>query len=128
MQQQQSASSEGLTNRTSLGFGDDGQSSAPPAATKDGYKFGDFSRGLVGSIRGMRQQNHSDNGNESNSGSGNYLKENKGRFAGVAGSTAGAVMGLLIAGPVGAIAGSFIGSSSCQNAVQKQEEKQQQQH
>jgi len=123
MQQQQS---DELTNRTSLGFGDDGQSSAPPAATKDGYKFGDFSRGLVGSIRGMRQQNHSDNGNESNSGSGNYLKENKGRFAGVAGSTAGAVMGLLIAGPVGAIAGSFIGSSSCQNAVQKQEEKQQQ--
>jgi hypothetical protein len=133
MQQQQTTSLEGeagneLTNRTSLEFGDDGQSSAAPAATKDGYKFGDIGRGLAGSIREMRQQSHSNNGPESTNGNdnGNYLKENKGRFAGIAGGTAGAAMGLLIAGPVGAIAGSFIGSSSSQNAVQKREHQEQQ--
>ena len=133
MQQQQTTSLEEeagneLTNRTSLEFGGDGQSSAAPAATKDGYKFGDIGRGLAGSIREMRQQSHSNNGPESTNGNdnGNYLKENKGRFAGIAGGTAGAAMGLLIAGPVGAIAGSFIGSSSSQNAVQKREHQEQQ--
>ena len=51
----------------------------------------------------------------------------KGRFAGVAGGTAGAVAGMVILGPVGALAGSFIGSLSSQVAVHKHEQEQQQQ-
>jgi hypothetical protein len=123
--QQQSTSLEGeggneLTNRTSLESAAAAASKFEPSA-EDGYKFGDVGRGLFGSIREMRQRNHSDGGN-----SGNYLKENKGRFVGVAGGTAGAAIGLVIAGPVGAIAGSFFGSKGSQIAVQKQEQQQQQ--
>ena len=91
---------------------------------EDGYKFGDVTRGLIGSFREKRQQKQSlDLGEASgNTESNDYLEENKGRFAGVAGGSAGAAAGLVMAGPIGALAGSFIGSVSGQAAVHGQQE------
>ena len=55
------------------------------------------------------------------------MKENKGRFAGVAGGTAGAGAGLVIAGPVGMLVGLLIGSMGSPVAVHKHDQEQRQQ-
>jgi hypothetical protein len=39
-----------------------------------------------------------------------FLQTNEGRYAGAVGSRAGAAVGLTLAGPVGLVAGSLVGS------------------
>ena len=139
-----------ITNNTTTIDGGVGPSNTnsttagPDTAGEDGYKFGDVTRGLIGTIREKRQQSQYESSRTSStlgsssssggdgesgrcSGRGNYLKENKGRFAGVAGGTAGAAAGLVIAGPVGMLAGSLIGSMGSQVAVHKHDQEQRQQ-
>jgi hypothetical protein len=134
MEEASSASGGGneLTNRISLEFVAE-QSSSPTrspaaaaaaAANEGRYKFGDVTRGIVGSIREKRQeqqrkQNQASSAPSEGDGDGTYFQQNKARFAGVAGSTAGAAAGLLISG-------SYFGSMGSQRAVQKQEQQQQQ--
>merc|ERR1719162_2782603 len=86
-----------------------------PVVDGDRYQIGDVARGFIGSIREKRQQQSSstlrtsssstigsslnstaDNADTSSSNnSKRYLQENKGRFAGVAGASAGAAAGML---------------------------------
>ena len=147
-QEQPSVSEEGgneFANRISLEFdggGNDTSAVTTEAEPKSdgGYRFGDVTRGLIGSIREKQQQRQqkqqSQHQNESllasssseGNGAGNYLNDNKARFAGVGGGSAGATVGFLVGGPMGAFAGSYLGSRSSQVAVQKHQEQQQQEH
>jgi len=97
----------------------------------DKYKFGDLTRGVVASIREKRQQQQgggdTDQNGSASSTTAEYLKANEGKFVGVMGASAGAGVGLLVAGPIGAVAGSVTGSLSSQAALRRQREQQFQQ-
>jgi len=90
--------------------------------SREGYKFGDVTRGLSSFLSSSGRNNSNDNNNT-------YLQENKGRFAVVAGQTAGAAAGLVVLGPIGALAGSMLGAVGTQRAVKRHDqEEQQRQH
>jgi hypothetical protein len=102
--------------------------------SEDRYRFGDVTRGVIGSIRGnhqqqqhqkQQQQQQQQRASQPSDGdcSANYLEQNKGRFTGVAVGTAGAAAGLVIAGPLGAMAGSFLGSMGSQAVLESQANK-----
>jgi len=98
--------------------------------SEDRYRFGDVTRGLIGSIRGNhhQQQQHQKKQQQQQQASlpsegdcsDDYLDQNMGRFMGVAVGTAGAAAGLVIAGPLGAMAGSFLGSMGSQAVLESQ--------
>eukprot|EP00536_Pseudo-nitzschia_multiseries_P015162 jgi/Psemu1/291863/fgenesh1_pg.832_\ len=104
-----------------------------------GYRFGDITRGIVGSIREKRQQsqrrmssrqsssNSGDDPNDNNYRGNNWFSENRARVAALGGQTAGALAGFVVAGPLGSIAGSVIGSEAGQRAVMEIEQEQREQ-
>lgn len=101
---------------------------ATDTKSEDRYKFGDVTRGVIGSIRSNRQQEqHQEQQQVSlppeGDRSADYLEQNKGRFTGVAVGTAGAAAGLVIAGPLGAMAGSYLGSMGSQAVLESKEKK-----
>jgi hypothetical protein len=89
----------------------------------EGYKLGDVTRGIVSSIHQQRQ--HLRKGNEQAEDDSvisrdsnpppepefpSALESNHHRYVGVLGSSAGAAAGMVIAGPIGLLAGSLIGN------------------
>jgi len=101
------------------------------------YQFGDVTRGVMESFKTQRQQQQLEkcpandtNDDEhlcekgristsSNSARG-FLQTNGSRYAGVVGSCAGAAVGLTLAGPLGLMAGSLVGSQATQAAMRNQ--------
>jgi len=79
------------------------------ASTNDAYQFGDFTRG---SIRSVKQAVTNPEGASSTVGK--YVKENKSRLGGAGGSGVGMVIGTTIAGPLGFVVGSYLGSQAGQ--------------
>ena len=94
------------------------------ADVNDGYQFGDFTRGL---IRGGREaskkgaQMRGGDGSEyivgdmtagAVSGVTEYAGNNKKKLASSAGSGAAAMVGLAVAGPLGFVAGSYLGGKA----------------
>lgn len=74
----------------------------------EGYRFGDFSRGLMQKFASK---------NQVTSESKTSVLKDKSRLASVGGMSAGAVVGSVLLGPVGLIAGSVIGSRVAKNSV-----------
>ncbi|CAB9496737.1 expressed unknown protein [Seminavis robusta] len=92
------------------------------AQTGEGYKFGDFSRGAIHSIRQAATSGAQTRRGESESysvgdftvgaskGAVKYASQNKSRLGAAGGSGAGMIIGAAVAGPLGLVAGSIIGS------------------
>ena len=76
------------------------------------YHFGDVSRGVVAAARLAAK-----NPNKASSAAADYTSRNRERLGGAAGSGAAMIAGAAIAGPIGLIAGSFIGNAAGKSAV-----------
>lgn len=89
---------------------------------------GDFTRGVVASAKGATKSGAQMRGGNAyqfgdfTAGTANttgaYASENRGRLAGVGGSAAGMIAGAALLGPIGFVAGSFLGSSAAQSSMQ----------
>jgi hypothetical protein len=98
------------------------------ANASDGYKFGDFTRGI---IRGTREnaeigaKMRGDPGTYvpgdlivgSSKAAGEYVKNNKAKLSTAGGSGIGATVGLAVAGPLGFVVGSYLGGKTAQGIV-----------
>jgi len=97
------------------------------ASSADGYKFGDFTRGVASSFRNAANSGTQMRGDDTYqvgdfiSGSAkaveDYTCENRVRLAGAGGSAAGMIAGAALLGPVGFVAGSLLGSSAAQSSA-----------
>jgi len=102
------------------------------------YKAGDFTRGLMHSMeestkagmksRGTGEYNESNKGNPldffvgASSGTVKYVDKNKAKLGSAGGAGAGLVLGTVVAGPIGAIAGGIIGAALTSIAIKETEE------
>ena len=97
------------------------------AATGHGYRFGDVTRGVVATVQQRRQERQEHGGSIDRQCSNNhqsYLRQNKGRYAGVVGGSVGSAVGLsLVGGPIGLVAGTLLGSHATQTQLAKREER-----
>ena len=101
------------------------------ASADDGYRFGDFTRGSIRAIEeaaksGAKQRRGNDRvyvPGDFTAGTTasfrNYAKSNKSRLAEASGGGAGAMIGLAVAGPLGFIAGSYLGGKVGSCALQE---------
>jgi hypothetical protein len=88
---------------------------------------GDFTRGVVASAKGATKSGAQMRGGNAYqfgdftagtaNAAGDYASENRGRLAGVGGSAAGMIAGTALLGPIGFVAGSFLGSSAAQSSM-----------
>ena len=103
--------------------------SARNAASNEGYKFGDVTRGITRGLSQARQvgaQSRGSDGRDYIPGDlavgvattgGEYVVNNKGKLASVGGSSVGSMVGLAVAGPIGFLAGSYLGGKAGKTAV-----------
>ena len=101
------------------------------ATAGDKYQFGDFSRGVVHSVRnstkagGEGRRGSSDGYHFGDFSAGasksvsSYASQNKSRLGSAGGSGAGMLLGCAVAGPIGLVAGSLIGSRAGRNVFQE---------
>lgn len=92
-----------------------------------GGNLGDFTRGVISSARGASKSGSQMRGSDvyqigdfttgTASAAGNYASENRERLAGAGGSAAGMIAGAALLGPIGFVAGSFLGSSAAQSSM-----------
>jgi len=97
------------------------------ASSSDKYQFGDFTRGVLSSVKSaaaaeaeMRGDDSYQVGDVTSStvkAAGKYASENKCRLAGAGGSAIGMGVGAALLGPVGFVAGSMIGGSAAKSSV-----------
>jgi hypothetical protein len=92
--------------------------SARGVTKDDAYHFGDFTRGVVRSIQEAPKAGISGTAKSV----GSYTTENKSRLAGAGGSSLGMMVGTAVAGPIGLIAGAYLGGVLGSKAVEDQEE------
>eukprot|EP00557_Chaetoceros_sp_GSL56_P002825 CAMPEP_0176501538 /NCGR_PEP_ID=MMETSP0200_2-20121128/14213_1 /TAXON_ID=947934 /ORGANISM="Chaetoceros sp., Strain GSL56" /LENGTH=2268 /DNA_ID=CAMNT_0017900429 /DNA_START=305 /DNA_END=7111 /DNA_ORIENTATION=+ len=96
--------------------------------TSDGYKFGDFTRGIVHGVRENAKTGANMRGDPgtyvpgdliagSSMAAGGYVKNNKEKLSAAGGAGIGATVGMVVAGPLGFIAGSYLGGKAVQNVV-----------
>ena len=111
-------------------------------SSTESYKFGDFTRGMVASVKNAAKTGTEMRGGDvyqfgdatagSVQAAGTYASENRVRLAGATGSTAGMIAGAALLGPVGFVAGSILGASAAQSSMRavagdpKEEKKQHQ--
>ncbi|CAJ1949791.1 unnamed protein product [Cylindrotheca closterium] len=91
------------------------------------YKFGDFTRGAIASVKGAAKSGAAMRNDEqyqfgdftagTKKSASSYASKNRMRLAGAGGSAAGMIAGAAILGPIGFVAGSFLGSSAAQSSV-----------
>lgn len=96
-------------------------------ASSERYRFGDLSRGLVSSVKSAAKSGAQMRGDNiyqvgdvtatATKAAGKYTSENRVRLAGAGGSTVGMIAGAALLGPVGFIAGSFLGASAAQSTM-----------
>lgn len=84
------------------------------ATSDDGYKFGDFTRGIFHGVKEAPNAGFSGTAKSV----GTYTSENKSRLAGAGGSGLGMVIGTAVAGPIGFFAGAYLGSVAGSKAVE----------
>jgi hypothetical protein len=77
------------------------------------YQFGDFTRGVMHSMQQVPDAGVTGTAASINQ----YTSDNKSRLAGAGGSSIGMIVGTAVAGPIGFIAGSMIGSALGSRAV-----------
>ena len=82
------------------------------AGEAEGYKFGDLSRGIAGSARSITS-----NPAAAASSAAEYTSENRVKLSGAGGAGIGMMAGMALAGPIGLVAGSIIGSQAARSAV-----------
>lgn len=91
----------------------------------DGYKFGDFTRGAISGLRqaskrgtelrGGTQYVPGDLTRGSSKGVKEYAGKNKAKLASTGGASVGSFIGLAVAGPLGFLAGSYLGAKTGQS-------------
>ena len=91
---------------------------------------GDFSRGMVASVKGAAAKGSSMRGSDKYAfgdfsagvvgAAGEYVSTNSKRLAGAGGSAAGMAAGFAVAGPIGLVAGSFLGGSAAKSVMPEQ--------
>ena len=82
------------------------------AGEAEGYRFGDLSRGIAGSVRSVAS-----NPCAAATSAVEYTSENRVKLSGAGGAGLGMVAGMALAGPIGLVAGSIIGSRAARSAV-----------
>lgn len=98
------------------------------ADSSDGYKFGDLTRGTIYNVKehaksGAKMRGDPDTYVPGDLTAGSikaaseYMGNNKSKLGGAAGSGVGAMVGLAVAGPLGFVAGSYLGSKAGQDLV-----------
>jgi len=97
------------------------------AASSERYRFGDLSRGLVSSVKSAAKSGAQMRGDttyqvgdvtaSATLAAGEYTSENRVRLAGAGGGTLGMIAGATLLGPVGFIAGSFLGASAAKSTM-----------
>ena len=103
--------------------------SARNAASNEGYKFGDVTRGITRGLSQATQVGAQSRGSDGRdyipgdltvgvaTAGGEYVVNNKGKLASVGGSGVGSMVGLAVAGPIGFLAGSYFGGKAGKRAV-----------
>lgn len=96
-------------------------------SSEERYKFGDFTRGLIASTKNAAKSGTEMRGGENYefgdftagtvNAAGSYASENRVRLAGATGASVGMIAGAALLGPVGFVAGSFLGSSAAQSSM-----------
>jgi len=117
----------GVASRDAAGSAIRQGKAARGADESEKYKFGDFTRGVISSVKGaaksgaaMRNDDQYQLGDftaGTTKAASSYASKNRMRLAGAGGSAAGMIAGAAILGPVGFVAGSFLGSSAAQSSV-----------
>ena len=96
--------------------------------TSDGYKFGDFTRGLTRGAREAASTGAKMRGGDkayipgdltagSTRAMGEYASNNKSKLASAGGSGVASMVGLAVAGPLGFVAGAYYGGKAVKNVV-----------
>jgi hypothetical protein len=98
------------------------------AATDDGYKFGDISRGIISGMSSATKKGAQSRGSDGSDylpgdftvgamqSLGNYGSENSGRLASAGASGVAATIGLAVAGPLGFVVGGYLGGRAVGDA------------
>jgi len=117
----------GVASRDAVGSAVRQGKVARGADESEKYKFGDFTRGVVASVkeaaksgaemRNDEQYQFGDFTAGTTKAASSYASKNRMRLAGAGGSAAGMIAGAAILGPVGFVAGSLLGSSVAQSSV-----------
>jgi hypothetical protein len=98
------------------------------AETGDGYKFGDLTRGIIRASKENAKAGAKMRGGPdtyvpgdmtvgSAAAMGEYVKNNKAKLSTAGGSGIGAVVGMAVAGPLGYVAGSYLGGKVMKDLV-----------
>jgi hypothetical protein len=97
-------------------------------SSSDKYQFGDFTRGVVSSVKSAAKSGAEMRGDSEYmvgdvtagaiKGAGSYAVENRCRLAGAGGSAYGMVAGAALLGPVGLVAGSLIGGAAAKSGME----------
>jgi len=117
----------GVAARDAVGSALTQGKAARGASSTEKYKFGDFTRGMLASVKSAAKSGAEMRGDDSYlvgdvtvgtaRAAGTYASENRVRLSGAAGSTAGMVAGAALLGPVGFVAGAMLGGSAAQSSM-----------
>eukprot|EP00980_Cylindrotheca_fusiformis_P007445 scaffold1537_cov108-Cylindrotheca_fusiformis.AAC.4 len=107
----------GVASRDAVGAALNRGKAARGVTASEKYKFGNSARKSGSQRRGSDRYRVGDFTSGTASAAGSYASENRERLAGAGGSAFGMVAGAALLGPVGFVAGSFLGSSAAQSSV-----------